>query len=269
MSTEPFVNKCRPKALLIVEGKKLEPSFFRQWAAVETDLSIDICAVKTNISILYDLMEEEDFGCNIQDLLKRCSDLTVDEKKILEQEYAEIYLIFDCDLQHDPSGTDELPLCECARLAIDKVLRMAQSLNNETDPTRGKLYINYPMMESYRDANSFQDDACPTGIIPLEGVPQYKQLVGRRRLCGKHLNTYTAQDFKALANMNIKRLVQLKSTPLILSSYKTFRNFSSQADLAILQREKLKEEKALVLNTSLFFSIDYLGEEMFTKIVGI
>ncbi len=32
---------------------------------------------------------------------------------------------------------------------------MTEYFVDETDPTIGKLYINYPMMESYRDCDEF------------------------------------------------------------------------------------------------------------------
>ncbi len=264
------MNKCRPKALLIVEGDRLEPAFFRRWEAVEQRLSLEIYAFKTNISILYDRMKQEDFDCNIKDLLLSSPDLKDEEKEILRQDYAETYLVFDCDLQHTHTRRRDHELTPTdAHEVLGKVLSMVRHLNNETDPTRGKLYVNYPMMESYRDANTFQADACPTGLIPLSEVPRYKQRVGTRRLCSIHPDSYSAHDFEALAKMNVERLARLKEAPQLLSSYKAFRNCSSQCGIARLQHAKLGEGLALVLNTSLFFSIDYLGKAAFEQIMGM
>lgn len=252
-----------PNVLLIVEGERLEPAFFAQWKTCHGETNLSFFPYRTNIADLYDRMAAEDFDCDIQVLLREKA-RNQEEKDLLSGTFAETYFIFDCELQHD-DGTQQ-PLDVRAQAMIGKLMQMAEHLNNETDPTRGKLYVNYPMMESFRDALTFDQDAYPNlPLIALENVKGYKTLVGSRPVCRMHLKDYTCENFESLTRMNVDRLRRLTNTPT-WPDYATFRRLSEQTHLVTLQQDFLAQNKAIVLNSSLFFPIDYFGEDYFDKL---
>ena len=148
-----------PKILLIVEGERREADFFHALAE-QCGIPAAFYAVGGNISMLYGMMEKEGFTCNVKDLLlERVRD--GQDRQILEQNYAETYFIFDCDAQHTQDKREHGTFSdkEIAAHVMARVRKMAEQLNNETDPTRGKLYVNYPSIESYRDADACYDES--------------------------------------------------------------------------------------------------------------
>lgn len=56
---------------------------------------------------------------------------------------------------------------------------MAEYFVDETDPSVGKLYINYPMMESYRDCDDFFDENYKSTMVSLPAILSYKKDVGK------------------------------------------------------------------------------------------
>lgn len=259
----PSVSDAQAKVLLIVEGERLEQAFFTQWRACHDETNLFFFPYRTNIADLYERMAEEEFDCDIQVLLREKA-RSPEEKSLLSQKFAETYLIFDCELQHDDGS--QLPLATRAQAMIDKLRQMAEHLNNETDPTRGKLYVNYPMMESFRDALAFDQDAYANlPLLPLEDVKAYKTLVGKRPLCRIHLNTYSREDFEGLTRMNVDRLLRLMHIRM-WPTYKEFRALADQPALVALQQKFLATSQAIVLNSSLFFPIDYFGSSYFSRI---
>lgn len=135
--------------LIIVEGSKTEPNFFNRLSDV-FGLKFDIYCLETNIYSLYKKMKEIDFNGDIKDVL---SEIHQDKKEMLSKKFAYTYLIFDCDAHHSRKNEsrtqEEIVLDNLAKLS-----EMAKYFIDETDPSKGKLYINYPMMESYRDWSS-------------------------------------------------------------------------------------------------------------------
>ena len=56
------------KALVIVEGERLEPKFFCQFTAA-FGIKMDVYIVGTNIYDLYNTLKEYNFDCDIKDVL--------------------------------------------------------------------------------------------------------------------------------------------------------------------------------------------------------
>lgn len=125
--------------LIIVEGSKTEPNFFNRLSNV-FGLKFDIYCLETNIYSLYKKMKEINFNGDIKDIL---SEIHPDKKEMLSKKFAYTYLIFDCDAHHSRKNEsrtqEEIVLDNLAKLS-----EMAKYFVDETDPSIGKLYINYP-----------------------------------------------------------------------------------------------------------------------------
>ncbi len=77
---------------------------------------------------------------------------------------------------------------------------------DETDPTVGKLYVNYPMMESYRDCDDFFDPGYAERKVALEDMSSCKSLVATRKLCRVHAKSFTRNQFSLLILQNLYKL---------------------------------------------------------------
>lgn len=125
--------------LLIVEGRKTEPKFFKQ-IRQKFDIDYKIYCLGTNIYTLYRKIKELDFNCDIKDVLE---DLHPEQAQILNNKFAYTYLIFDCDAHH-PKKEESREIKQIVIDNFDKIRDLLLYFNDETEPSKGKLYINLP-----------------------------------------------------------------------------------------------------------------------------
>ena len=155
------------KILVIVEGAKTDFNLMKRLLKIYgISDNHQIVSYDTNIYTLYNQLpenEEEYEDIDLQQILK---EREKDERKIalLNERYTDILLIFDLD----PQAPDFSP---------DKIRKMANYFTESTN--MGKLYLNYPMVESFYHMKNIPDDDYKNYIVPLEILRkrQYKQLV--------------------------------------------------------------------------------------------
>lgn len=248
-------NNTVAKILLITEGKD-DSKFFNRIKTL-FNINVEIVYINANIYKLYNRMKAEDFNCNVKNLILEClpNDISADEKEDyknkLKDKYAYIYFVFDFDIQHHGRNEDNDINKNC-----DKIRIMLEELNNETDETRGKLYINYPMMESFRDINSFDDTEFISSSVAVNDVRNYKSIVSSKRLHGKDIVTYTIDNFIAIFKLNTNKLF------FINNINQKDKNIFLELTKGINIYYKIKDEidkdcKVYVLNTSIFFLSDF------------
>lgn len=133
--------------LFIFEGKKCEPRLFETLKHLffQKETEPFVCTYNSNIYSLYSKLKEYDIFENVvasgntvailNEILQRNGDDTL--SGILDVDVSEIFLFFDYDFQE-------------SRLTLEENNRhigeMLAYFNDET--ANGKLYINYPMVES-------------------------------------------------------------------------------------------------------------------------
>lgn len=248
-----------PKTLVIVEGEHLEPGFFNQIQKV-FNLNLNIYCFKCNIYLLYKKMAEMGFNANIKDVLLNAQN-TEENKKFLSQNFAYTYLIFDFDPHHTEEYEKNTPLEKIIQNNVEKIREMAAYFVDETDPTIGKLYINYPMMESFKDCDSFDDDDYLARTVSLSEIKQYKRIVGQRKMANKRLDHYSKGDFSLLTRQNVKKLGKIckeSNSPL---DYASYLQESNQSNILQCEMKLVKSKEIAVLNTSVFFTLDYYGNK--------
>lgn len=245
------------KALVVVEGEKTEKVFFDSMN-LSLGLSFQVCPFKANVYDLWHKMKESDFTLNIKEVLL---EKHPEEREILETEYAFYYLVFDMDPQHRSSNEDN----DYERLAyknITTLTEIAEYCVDETDPTVGKVYINYPMFESFRCCNSFDDESYKYEYAKVSEVKYFKSYCSSKRLAGVQVVNYKANDFYSLAKMNAYKMGTLYDAAWEYYSYDDYILRSNQKSI-IKKQENLVNTKHIiaVLNTSVFLILDYYGNE--------
>lgn len=141
--------------LFVFEGKD-DKTYFESIKRIFFPQKMDafICTYNSNIYSLYSKLKEHDvfsvdgYSGNTVSVLNQILSEKRDEtlKNIREDEVSEIYLFFDYDFQED-SGT--------LKENNKRVLEMLSYFSDETGV--GKLYINYPMLESLRYTKQLPD----------------------------------------------------------------------------------------------------------------
>lgn len=241
--------------LLIVEGAVTEVKIFQKIAKLYQDSGFAFCffSYKTNIYQLYRNILEygKDFVDTIDVLKKTCK--TNNDKEILNQKFAYIYLIFDYECQ-DPSYSN------------DKILELVDWFDDETD--KGLLYLNYPMMESYADHKYFNIYKYFNSYVNKKYLngKYYKNLVLKRGY-PKEVEDYNQTDFEKITYLNVKKAYYILTGKKTNFSYKEFRSIFSQFNILSTIIALVNDtNKVLILNTSIFFLIDYYGKKFFDSL---
>ena len=173
----------RGQNLLIVEGYHEKNKLF--WLIFECfpeiNINMDeIWIYGTNIYQLYDDIvkeygeewekENEDIDLPFVISKKRYPD-----KLRYKKDFTNIVLVFDYE-RHDTNFSEE------------KILEMQRCFVDATD--MGKLYINYPMIESYRHLCQLPDDDFAERKIPVSLQPgkEYKALVEQETILGSKID---------------------------------------------------------------------------------
>lgn len=243
--------------LLIVEGRKTEPKFFKQLRVVY-GIDYKIFCFSTNIYTLYSRIRELDFNCDIKAVLK---ELHPEQAQILNNKFAYTYLIFDCDAHH-PKKEDDRELKQIVLENFDKIKELLLYFNDETEPSKGKLYINYPMMESFKDANDFFDEQYKDTVVAIGDIVKYKSIVGNKRLSNRRVDTLTEEEISKLALMNVFKLNAIINNSWAALNYSDYKAIMESLKLYNSERTLIENKEILaVINTTLFLVLDYFGNQ--------
>ena len=246
-----------PKILFIVEGSVREKQLYKK-ITKEMGISADIFAVCANIHMLYSELKKEEFHLNIDDFLLTLDGVSEEDKGVIRKQrpFTYIYLMFDLDLQHY-----NIADYKNIERGLQDVREMLLKFNNETDPTIGKMYINYPMVESYRDCKNFSDETYVDAIVELEKISKYKELVGERGL-KINLSKYTLDDLKKLTKLNIYKANYIVNNKFDSISYDNYLVELTQEKILEAEKYKIMKDKIInVLHSGFFFIADYWGNK--------
>lgn len=239
----------KTKILLLVEGEKTEQELFLHLYKVYGIEDVDIISYKTHVYAFYhrllnDYSIDGVIDFDYIDIPLFLNDyLGLDGEELLnESDFRDIILIFDFD-PHDPSYDS------------NKLKILLENFNESTD--KGKLYINYPMIESYKDITNFEDGSFNVSEVTIEdlvkrarGTSYYKRLVENRTCISEIAN---------LSEIEIKRIIQLHQNKLeyvLNGEYKEEKYLS----LCCLQSEKVSRDNSLwILNTSILHMFEQYG----------
>lgn len=249
------------KMLLVLEGDKGETCLFEALLAaygLKEDYEIETVSFRSDLTALYNRLcpdiEENDF-VDLQKYVVDFPSVKNDPGKVArlkESNFNDIVLIFDFDPQNretnDKNGKGR-----------DKILRMMSVFSESTD--NGKLYINYPMVESFFDIK-FEDEEyyfCKDEISLTEVCPgkTYKEAVNERT-CFRNITDYpkTEVEFTKIVKLNIRKSNSL--TGLEPSPSPAGQDIILNSELALLLDSRLIS----VLCTCLFFIYDYAPSKL-------
>lgn len=234
--------------LFIVEGSRTEPRLInrmQQVFGINTDY--DVYSYSTAIYELYDTLKADEY----LDIVLLLKELTQDsnEKELLSRKFTKIYLLFDFDPHHQ-------------KFDMGKLLNMLHLFHDSTNG--GKLYLNYPMIESFKHVGQMPDLKFITRTVSQLDVLDYKKMVGTFT---NYLNdakwTYTvARD---LVIHHLSKLGYILHHQKSINELDTY-DIDSSCSIALLEKQyNAYLNNALpVINTSILYLID-LKQNKFLK----
>lgn len=244
--------------LFIVEGSADEGRLLRKINGILDSKNIySIYTYKTTIHEMYDICIEliNDKDLSLQLLLKeKTSDAS--ERSVLSKQYKSIFLIFDFD-PHYPKYSSK------------KLLMMYDFYNESRD--FGRLYINYPMMQSYRHMKKMPDVNFIKSTASLGDCLEYKKIVGQE----SNYTDLNAYDYQIIMNLVYHHYCKLNYISTKCYSIKDLDDFlqtnqNKLKSLLVLQNDMFEAtDKFYIINTSILFIIDLNPITFFRKIRSI
>ncbi len=245
-----------PKSILvIVEGESDEVKFLRTlFQNCYKKADYKIYTYRTNIHILaqelynnYSDFDEDETDIR---LILASLEQNAEKRRILLSKYTDVYLIFDFDPQHDHPH-------------FDTVKRMLKYFNDST--YQGKLYINYPMMQSYRHFTELPDHNFKDLTVDMSQIKGYKELVGQKSKF-TDLSKYTYETFYSLAVHHLKKMNMILNKNYEIPSESEYLDFDTVETYAF-QLNMLNDTGLIyVLNTCIFALIDFAPTKFFNFI---
>ena len=224
----------RSKILLIVEGEKEEPRILGSNSHGLLSLigsNYDIVTFSNPIYELYDAYKKGDYD-DIVSYLRVEKGLEIDKNILSKNAFSSIYLVFDFEPHYH-------------KYKDSKIKDILNVFNNETE--LGKLYINYPMVESF---------------YYLKNIPDLEYL-GRKI----SLNNFNGKDYKKLVNnetiLKKNKLSNKQLCYIIWINYNKVRKIinSKEINHELILDEQLKLKKSTnelyILSTLPLLILDY------------
>lgn len=252
--------------LCILEGKKPDKAIFNQLKSIFfKDRDVEFFYIGISIYGLYNkiLSYKNDIGIDFIDIFPIIKQIITEQRnekefggfdeflKLKQNNISEIFLFFDYDGQ-DKNNYIKNPN------TIDKMLEF---FNNET--TYGKLYVNYPMVESYKHRISNKIE-----VVAIKNNTHYKTFVAS--ICDKRLEQIgkiDRNDWLILFLSHLKSTNDLFHQEFKLPSHYSETQIMSQSSIYAKQKEKYIEpnKQIMVLSSFSWFLLEYLGEKLFNE----
>lgn len=236
----------KSKILVLVEGEKTDYKLMNHLLQMYgISESHEIVSYNTNIYTLYNQMFRDGDPESV-DILQILKEHESDEtkKNIFDYRYSDILLIFDLDPQ-DPTFT------------ADKILEMVSFFVESSD--MGKLYLNYPMVESFYHMKDIPDAAYDSYTATLEELRnrKYKERVNRENRNHNYSKfATTKEECSTVIQQNIDKAWLLSETERVVDGITQILPDASAVLKA--QLRKMEEDQLIsILCTCVFYIADY------------
>lgn len=230
----------KTKILILVEGAKTD---LRLMKKILTLYGIhdrhEIVSYNTSIYDLYQKMfyENEPGALDLLQVLKE-HEKDETKKALFNQHYSDIILIFDLD----PQSPDYAP---------DIITQMAGYFTESSDT--GKLYLNYPMVESFYHMKSIPDPDYMNYTVSMEELISHTYKSRVKQTCRIPYKDFAAtkETCNWVISQNLEKAKMLLHQPENYLPIDTRKLLSAQ--LSLLQQRNL----LYVLCTCIFYILDY------------
>lgn len=199
------------------------------------------------------LIPENELDENLDILLTLKSQETNDEnRKLLSQKYTDVYIVFDLDPH-------------AVKVDYKKLRLLVTYFTNSSD--MGKLFINYPMMQSYKHLKSLPDIDFENRTVNLSDIKQYKKIVS----CEAFSELVKTHEYNHIQLYEIACHHYCKREKILGREYKIDANsrYDASEDIKIFDKEigQLEAQGFCdVLNTSVLIYFEYYPQKFIKEI---
>lgn len=241
--------------LFITEGLNDEPDFLEKMFSVfYPNKTYNVYSYQTSIHTLVDNLFTDGKLDKDLDIRLTLKEFEADEenREILSKKYKDIFLVFDLEPHNN-------------KLRFPQIKEMFQYFNDSSD--KGKLYINYPMMQSYKHLSEMPDNDFKDRKIEKSILTHYKEIVGRESKY-TDLKKYKYPVFMSIIAHHLKKANFILNDKYTIPSIEEFIDWN-YTQIYDQQLELLKKEgQVYVLNTFLFNIIEYKPNQLLNQLIN-
>ncbi len=239
--------------LFIVEGANDEPRFIKQlFSKCFPSTQYNIYSYEANLHMLANRLERDypSFEEDELDILLFLKSYESKNKEIFDLKYTDVFLIFDFEPQH-------------IDLHFDTIKKMILYFNQSEE--RGKLFINYPMMQSYRHMSSLPCNEFLMSKLLKDAFHNYKEIVSKDSF-NNDVSTYEYTTFISLAFHHLSKLLFIQNGIVSVPTYENYDSLNYTRILDI-QLKNLQSDFLWIVNTCTMILIDYKPDTFFNQII--
>ena len=248
-----MVNLMKSKNILfVVEGKNDEPRFIEQLLLKCYPTSnFKIHSYEANLHMLASRLKKDysSFEEDELDILLFLKSYEKKQKEIFDLKYTDVFLIFDFEPQHPD-------------LHFDTIQKMIRYFNQSDE--RGKLFINYPMMQSYRHLNALPDNDFLKSRLFKQDFNHYKEIVSNKSF-NNDISTYDYTTFVSLAFHHLVKLLLIQNQSKFMPTIEEYDHLD-YAKIFDIQYKNLKNNFIWIVNTCILILVDYKPNAFFEQI---
>jgi hypothetical protein len=238
--------------LFIVEGDGAESTLIYHMNRV---LNIaDEYEVFAYNTVIYELYEELTSDPNLDLLLLLKEKASLEDRAKFSKKYTNIYLIFDFDPHHHKYDLDKLK---------SMLIKFSDSTNG------GKLYINYPMVESFKHLKQMPDLGFLKRTVSKLEVTEYKTLVGTFPIYS-NLSRYTYTTVRDMLIHHSTKYHFVGTKNKTIGDIKIYEDENQLFALNVLeiQNRQYNMDQLYVMNTSIFYALDISPKKLYKQLLN-
>jgi len=249
------------KILVITEGENTEPELIQKLSEIFAEEKLDIYRYKSSIHSLYNCLNRYSGDLENTDFLSvlRANENNATEKAKLTDRYTDIFLVFDFDPQDNTYSLEHLEAL---------MSYFCESTQN------GKLYINYPMVESFYHLRHETVKNCVEDSTFKDRKFSLVELYAPKKCAYKTIARYGEFGCRSNAkHLNKEKLTLIihqqlcKGNFVLNGKYTPIKEFGQTAMTDILHKQAAmlaETQEAYVLNTCCF----HIAEEYPSSLKG-
>lgn len=244
------------KLLFITEGevdetKFIDKVFKKCYPSIEYDYYVYSTNLHTLAQLIFKENNEIDEYLDIKNVLRENENIEYKREKLSAQ-YSDIILVFDFDPHVDNPQ-------------FEKIEKMLRHFNDSTN--NGKLYINYPMMQSYRHIKSYpeEDFEFKDRVIETSKCSKYKEIVNTEGVFN-NINKYEYPKIMKIIGYQLKKANFILNGNYRIPKYNEFFDIDLNCIYKIQCRNNSKNKCVYVLNTFVFNIIEYNPKKVLDKV---
>ncbi|MCM1234811.1 MAG: hypothetical protein NC489_32310 [Ruminococcus flavefaciens] len=250
------------KIAIIYEGEKTERNLFdnlnKIFFSKDTELVPVLFPAGENIYMIWKQLRADDFQTDIIEVVREYNKTAQEALKgYSRKDFMETYLFFDYDGHNDNLGQ--------GADTHDVLDDMLDTFSDETD--LGKLYINYPMVESIRD--NLKEERCYRRCkVKLSDIGNYKHIVHEVKDF-QDSRKYDRESWKIFCKNAVCRGNCLVNGRYERPKREVYFHTVNQSKLFHAQRRIIEaEDRITVLNSVPLFLLEYFKVEFWNEMLN-